>query len=153
MMWPSTATALFLLFASAHASIQSIAAPEVIKPGDAVNLTIVNNISPGQYDVALVLGFDPNSQLERNNVGIALDYILLKSMPNGPFNQTIHIHPSMRHGPGTLRAGIFSIYGALGNIGVWVYDINITLGDATSTKYIKGDWFNIDCLMGRGCPK
>lgn len=75
-MWTSAA-ALPLLFVSAHASVQSIAVPEVIKPGDAVDMTIVNNNSPGQYDIAMVIGFDPGSQLQRNNIGIDQAYIAL----------------------------------------------------------------------------
>ncbi|KAK4074941.1 hypothetical protein Purlil1_12810 [Purpureocillium lilacinum] len=132
-MWPSTAAVLSVLVLGARASVQSISVPEVIKPGDTVDIKIVNNNSPGQYDLAMVFGFDSGSQLQRNYVGTDLGAISLTNVPSGSFNRTLTVNPLIAPGPGTLRAGIFTMSGGMKGLGVWVYDVNVTIGDITST--------------------
>lgn len=83
-MWPSTVAVLSVLVVTARASVQSISVPEVIKPGDTVDIRIVNNISPGQYDLAMVFGFDSGSQLQRNYIGTDLGTISLTSESKKP---------------------------------------------------------------------
>jgi len=87
--------------------------------------------------VAIAFGITPGNGFE-GSIGNPLgSYYLGPEQSNTLTNITkwVDVPSSTQTGPATIGAGLFSLYGAGSSTTISNYDVQVTVGDSTSTTY------------------
>ncbi|KAG8407597.1 hypothetical protein J3458_020348 [Metarhizium acridum] len=128
------------LLALAHARITGISVPETIKPGDTINATIVSeNYIQAVYDVAIAFGYAPGHGTPES-LGLVAGSMYLgpgESNQLHSFTKQFAIPQNAPRGKGLITASLMSLYGALHMPTLSNYNVSVTFGDETSTKYVS----------------
>ncbi|CAM1510380.1 Fc.00g007150.m01.CDS01 [Cosmosporella sp. VM-42] len=134
-----TLAAIPALLAVAQARINGIAVPETIKPGDKFEAIILSsNYIQSVYDVAIAFGYARGEGFP-GSLGSVVDSFYLgpdESNQLHNFTKEITIPKSTANkGPGIVSASLMSLYGAAESPTLTNYNVSVTFGDKTSTKY------------------
>ncbi|EFY89892.1 hypothetical protein MAC_04101 [Metarhizium acridum CQMa 102] len=148
------------LLALAHARITGISVPETIKPGDTINATIISeNYIQAVYDVAIAFGYAPGHGTPES-LGLVAGSMYLgpgtvyepsslladerlqkkragESNQLHSFTKQFAIPQNAPRGKGLITASLMSLYGALHMPTLSNYNVSVTFGDETSTKYVS----------------
>ncbi|KID87445.1 secreted protein NIS1 [Metarhizium guizhouense ARSEF 977] len=128
------------LLALANARITGISVPETIRPGDTINATIISeNYIQAVYDVAIAFGYAPGHGTPES-LGLVAGSIYLgpgQSNQLHSFTEQVAIPESAPRGRGLITASLMSLYGALHMPTLSNFNVTVTFGEETSTKYVS----------------
>ncbi|KAF7196680.1 Necrosis-inducing secreted protein 1 [Pseudocercospora fuligena] len=142
-MKPFTLLTTFATLASAR--ITGFATPKVIAPDTTIKLLILTeNFSQTVYDVAMSFGLSPTNTSYPGSLGDVMSSKFLgPDFSNIIENITHYVHiPATGLDKGenvTLTAAHFSLIGALRSPIATSYAVNITVGDITSSEYVRSE--------------
>lgn len=132
-------TALTSLVRSVDARIIGIAVPDVIKPGEGFNARIMTeNYIQSVQDISIAFGAAPVGP--EGILGTVLgSYYLGPEQSNVLYNITkwVPVPASLPKGPAVLAASLQSLWGAGSYPALSFYDVDVTIGDYTSTNYVS----------------
>ncbi|KHN97639.1 uncharacterized protein MAM_04654 [Metarhizium album ARSEF 1941] len=127
------------ILALAQARIRGIAVPETIKPGDTINVTIVNeNYIQAVYDVAIAFGYAPGHGIPQS-LGLVAGLMYLGPLESNQAHSSIKqltIPKDAPQGEALLTSSLMSLYGAAHMPTLTNFNVSVTFGHETSAQYV-----------------
>jgi len=139
MRFQTSLAAAASLLTLASARIIGIAVPDTIKPGDGFNAIIeTENYIQSVYDIAIAFGVASGNEAPGSLGTVLGSYYLGPEQSNvANFTKWVTLPASTPLGESTLSASLFSLYGASSSATLSNYDVQVTIGDSTSTNYVS----------------
>ena len=138
----SLLSAASALVALASARIDGISVPATVQPGSTVEVQFNTEIYiQSVLDVAVVFGIS-SGQGHYPYLGNVLGSTYLgpsQSNTQSDFSLPVTIPANQQAGETLFTAGLYSIYGVSGDPTLEIFNVTITVGDATSSNLVASD--------------
>ncbi|OCK72993.1 hypothetical protein K432DRAFT_411125 [Lepidopterella palustris CBS 459.81] len=138
-------TTTLFLFTLSSARLVGIAAPETIAPGSTFNVVIESvDYIQSVYDVSIAFGIAAGKGYPGSMGTVLSSGYLGPSQSNTQDNITysITLPATTPKGKSLLSAGLFSLYGAVGDPTITSFNVSVTVGDVTSESLVSSGHFS-----------
>ncbi|CEJ82723.1 hypothetical protein VHEMI02772 [[Torrubiella] hemipterigena] len=122
--------------------INEIQVPETIAVGSPFTIKFLTAPSPVKIDsVAMTFGLVTTEDLLLPQLGAELGSLFLANQDaaQGPFDRQLVMRGDAKHGETTIRIANFRKQGADQSVAIENWQVNVTIADSTSSKFVSAD--------------